>query len=201
MGILDLFFPVYCLECKKEGKYLCSDCANKVLDGNFDSKNFAVFKYKGVVRKAITSIKYRYAYDIVDSLVEATVSRLKISKIHNVTLVPIPMYSKSENIRGFNQSILIGEKIAKSLDWNFLPDLLIKTKNTKHQVGLKGEQRKTNLENAFIVNPKYKENIEIRSNKILLFDDVYTTGTTIKQARKVLENSGFKNVYSLTIAR
>jgi competence protein ComFC len=57
------------------------------------------------------------------------------------------------------------------------------------------------LENAFIVNPKYNENNEIMNNKILLFDDVYTTGTTIKQARKVLENTGFKNVYSLTIAR
>lgn len=201
MGILDLFFPVYCLECKKEGKYLCSSCLSKVLDGSFDSKNFAVFKYKGVVRKAITSIKYRYAYDIVDDLVEATVYRLKMSKIHNVTLVPIPMYVKNENFRGFNQSILIGEKIAKSLNWSFLPDLLIKTKNTKHQVGLKGDERKINLKNAFTVNPKYKNNKTVMSYKVLIFDDVYTTGATIKQARKVLESSGFKNIYSLTIAR
>lgn len=201
MGIFDFLFPVYCLECKKEGRYLCSSCLNKVLDGNFDSKNFSVFKYKGVIRKAITALKYKYAYDITKDLVDSIVSRLKVSKIHNVLLVPIPMYVINENFRGFNQSIVIGQEIANKLKWDFLPDLIIKNKNTKHQVGLKQKERINNLYNAFCLNDKYSDDKNIKKRKILLFDDVYTTGTTIKMVRMLLENSGFEKVYSLTIAR
>lgn len=201
MGIFDFLFPVYCLECKKEGRYLCSSCLNKVLDGNFDSKNFSVFKYKGVIRKAITALKYKYAYDITKDLVDSIVSRLKMSKIHNVLLVPIPMYVINENFRGFNQSVVIGQEIANKLKWDFLPDLIIKNKNTKHQVGLKQKERINNLYNAFCLNDKYSDDKNIKKRKILLFDDVYTTGTTIKMVRMLLENNGFEKVYSLTIAR
>lgn len=201
MGIFDFLFPVYCLECKKEGRYLCSSCLNKVLDGNFDSKNFSVFKYKGVIRKAITALKYKYAYDITRDLVDSIVLRLKVSKIHNVLLVPIPMYVINENFRGFNQSVVMGQEIANKLKWDFLPDLIIKNKNTKHQVGLKQKERINNLYNAFCLNDKYSNDKNIKKRKILLFDDVYTTGTTIKMVRMLLENNGFEKVYSLTIAR
>jgi ComF family protein len=201
MGILDFLFPIFCLECKKQGKYLCETCIEKVLDGTFGVNNFAIFKYKGVVKKAIVAIKYKFASDVATELVDLAITRLNSKKFHDITLIPIPMHQISENFRGFNQSILLGEKIAKKLNWKFIPDLLIKTKNTKHQVGLKGDDRRKNLKRVFEVNPKYLSNKLNINSLILLFDDVYTTGTTIKEAKRVLNNNGFKKVYSLTIAR
>lgn len=197
MNLLDLLFPKYCLECNKEGKYLCKSCVEKVLDGNFDKNNFAIFKYKGVIRKAIISLKYKFATDIVDELIEICVDRLKSSKFHNVCLVPIPLYKLRENFRGFNQAELLGEKLAKKLNWQFAPDLLVRNKNTISQVGLKGISRRQNLSGVFSFNSSYL----VRHLSILLFDDVYTTGSTINEAKKILEIAGFKKIYSLTIAR
>ncbi|MEK7168604.1 MAG: ComF family protein [Patescibacteria group bacterium] len=199
MNLLDFIFPKKCLECGKNGKYICLDCVSQVLDGTFDENNFAVFKYRGVIRKAIISLKYKFAYDIADELIEETVKRIKSKKYHGVTLVPIPLFWRRENFRGFNQSEILGKKIAQKMNWKFIPDLLIRNKNTKPQVGLRGLTRHSNLSGVFSVNPIY--NLLPITCNLILFDDVYTTGSTIKEARKVLEKAGFNNVYSLTIAR
>ncbi len=198
MNILDFIFPKYCLECRKSGKYMCCDCVSKVLDGTFDKNNFAVFKYKGVIRKAIVSLKYKFASDIADELVSMSVDRLKSTKFHNITLIPIPLHKQRENWRGFNQSEILGEKIARKLNWEYMPNLLIRSKNTHPQVNLKGDERRKNLSGVFCVN---HPQIQHTKHNILIFDDVYTTGSTIKEAKKVLEKAGFKNIYSLTVAR
>ncbi len=198
MNLIDLIFPKKCLECGREGGYICSGCVANVLDGSFDENNFAVFKYRGVIRKAIVSLKYKFAYDICDEIVDACVSRLKSSKFHEVLLVPIPLYWRRENFRGFNQSEIIGQKIAEKMRWEFVSDFLIRNKNTHPQVGLKGLTRRANLCGVFSVNPSYVLGTKY---SILLFDDVYTTGSTIKEAKKVLKEFGFKKIYSLTIAR
>lgn len=197
MNLLDLLFPKNCLECKKEGKYLCEDCVDKVLDGNFDKNNFAIFKYRGVIRNAITTLKYKFATDIADELVNVCIKRLKSNKFRKACLVPIPLHKQRENWRGFNQAEILGEKLANKLNWQFVPDLLIRNKNTISQVGLKGLSRRQNLSGVFSFNSSYL----VRHLSILLFDDVYTTGSTINEAKKVLENYGFKKIYSLTIAR
>ena len=84
------------------------------------------------------------------------------------------------------------------MNWKFVPDLLIRSKNTHPQVGLKGLTRHNNLFDVFVLNPAF---ISLpKTNKLLLFDDVYTTGTTINEAKKTLQNAGFKKIKSLTIA-
>ncbi len=200
MNLLDLIFPKKCLECNKDGKYMCDSCISKILDGTFDKNNFAVFKYKGVIRKAILSLKYKFASDIADELIGVSVGRLNSSKFHKVTLVPIPLYKQRENWRGFNQSGLLGQKLAVKMKWEFAPDLLIRTKNAHPQVSLKGDERRKNLSGVFSVNSDLTTYYMLH-DAIVLFDDVYTTGSTIKEAKKVLEKAGFKNIYSLTIAR
>jgi ComF family protein len=200
MNLLDLLFPKTCLECGKKGSYICNNCASKVLDGTFGKNNFAIFKYKGVIRKAITSIKYKFATDIVDELVNICVNRLKSTKFHSIYLIPIPLYRQRENWRGFNQAEVIGKKLCQKMNWKFVPDLLIRIKETKPQVDLKGLDRQKNLSGVFGVNQPCKLKI-LNDEPILLFDDVYTTGSTINEARKVLKDAGFENIYSLTIAR
>lgn len=201
MNLLDLIFPKKCLECGKVGKYICDLCCSKVRPFSLlDKSNFSVFKYEGVIRKAIVSLKYKFAYEVTQELVEKILERIKNDDLRfkNITLVPIPLHSQRQNWRGFNQSELIGEKLAKAMSWKFIPDLLIRNKNTIPQVGLRGFTRRSNLSGVFSVN---HDCVLSTVYSVLLFDDVYTTGSTINEARKVLNEAGFKKVYSLTIAR
>lgn len=200
MDLFDLIFPKFCIECKSPSKYICTNCVNKVLDGSFDEENFSIFKYKGVIKKAIVLLKYKFATDVACELIENMSSRLKVMKHHNVSLVPVPLHKFRQNWRGFNQSIILGNMITEKMNWNFLPDLILKQKNTSMQANLRRVERKTNLKDAFLINPNIDLS-KIKNMKILIFDDVYTTGSTILEIKKVLKQAGFKNVYSLTIAR
>jgi competence protein ComFC len=82
------------------------------------------------------------------------------------------------------------------MNWKFAPDLLIREVATKPQVGLKREERLKNIKSAFSLNPKYN----IQNTLYIIFDDVYTTGTTIKEACRVLKKAGAEEVWGLTIA-
>ena len=200
MDLLEIFFPVTCLECKIKGKYICKSCLEKVPVSGWYNGNLSIFRYKGVIRKAIISLKYKFAYDLSDELSLVILDRLKDINFpsKNIVLVPIPLHVQRENWRGFNQSEIVGEKIAKKMEWKYLPDLLIKHKKTNPQVNLKGLDRRKNLSGVFVVNPTNKLSL---TSKLILFDDVYTTGSTINEAKRVLKDAGFSKIYSLTIAR
>lgn len=202
MNLLDLIFPKKCLECGKEGQYICGNCLMNVSLRRYKNGNFSVFKYKSVIRKAIISLKYKFAYDVVSELVSVSVDNIpELDK--NIILVPIPLHKHKNNWRGFNQTELLGEKIAKQMKWRYIPNLLLKTVKSKQQVGLKGQERRKNLSGVFVVNSKILPSYNtynLLHNTIVLFDDVYTTGTTINEAKKVLQKAGFKNIKSLTIA-
>ena len=86
--------------------------------------------------------------------------------------------------------------VAIAMNWTFLPDLLIKKQSTLSQVELKGDERRQNLKGAFTLNLK----VQI-PDSVLLFDDVFTTGSTIRESGKVLKRAGVKKVWGLTIAR
>ena len=213
MSILDFIFPRKCLECSREGKYVCSVCIKKVQPRGLNVVNgmkvYSVWKYEGVIRKAIIALKYKYATEIAMELS----SYLIISLLKNkflvpgvYCLVPIPLHRYRQNFRGFNQSEEIGRLVAKSLGWKFIPDLLIRKRSTTPQVELKGDDRRRNLQGVFALNLKYQTparrqaGLTISHYSFVLFDDVFTTGSTIKEAVKVLKNEGFKKIWGLTIA-
>jgi len=202
-SIFDLIFPRYCLECKKPGRYLCESCVNKLPQLTRIILVTTIFPYKGVIRKAILALKYKYAYDISKELSELVALSLIKSKLRfpeKAILVPIPLHKKRENYRGFNQSGEIGKQLAKKMGWNYLPDLLIRKIATPSQTGLNREKRGENVRDAFILNSKYRSKLEIRDSNLVIFDDVYTTGSTINEAKRVLYKEGFKKVFCLSIA-
>lgn len=200
MSLVNLIFPKKCLECRKEGKYICDDCLKKVATQGWRGKIFSVFRYEGVVKKAIIALKYKYATEIAGELADLCARKLKA--IYPVSsyycLVPIPLHWYRQNFRGFNQAEEIGKLIAEKMDWKFIPDLLIRRKPTVPQVQLKGLARRRNLQGVFAVNPHY---VPSTLNSVLIFDDVLTTGSTLKEAVKVLRLAGIKNIRGLTIAR
>jgi len=115
-------------------------------------------------------------------------------------LFPVPLYWYKQNTRGFNQSEIIGKAIAEHFSCNFIPDLLIRKKHTKAQVELRRSDRKKNIKGVFEFNRAYKSKID-NNYSLVIIDDVWTTGSTIKEAVKVLKNQGFENVWGLTIAK
>lgn len=224
MGIIDFVFPKSCLGCGRGGRYLCQVCIDKApraqaicpyckhpsIDGLTHvncAKRYgldgltSIWEYEGVIRKAILALKYKYATEISNEISEYMVSSLLslvLPPVHN--LVPIPIYWYRQNTRGFNQSIELGGKLAENLRLIFIPDLLIKSISTAPQVELSGEARRKNLKNVFILNPIHKS-LAGNLDSIILFDDVFTTGSTMFEAAKVLKRGGVKKVWGLTIAR
>jgi ComF family protein len=230
VNFLDLIFPRKCLGCGKTGAYFCSQCLNFVsleqericpvcerpsvggqthpgcqkshsLDGLT-----SVFSYKGIVKEAIIKLKYNFVSDLAEDLAEAFLSfcgedgyfALYCQK-NDPILAPISLYKTRERWRGFNQSELLGKMIAQNLGLRFTPDLLIRVKNTKPQMELSEKQRRENIRGAFSVNPRFPRPLYHFS--FIIFDDVWTSGSTIKEAAKVLKQAGAKQVWGLTLAR
>lgn len=224
MGLIDLVFPKTCLECHKEGAYICKDCLSKVklgkpvcpvcekasIDGLTHTKcakKFgldgltSIWEYEGIIRKAILALKYKYALEVGRELCGKFAEYLHNSSLiipNSNVLVPIPIFWHRQNVRGFNQSIEVGKEIASVFGWKFEPNLLVRTKSTKPQTELSGDERRVNLKGAFSLNP---DCVLGTVHSVLIFDDVFTTGSTLMEAAKVLKKGGVEKVWGLTIAR
>ena len=161
----------------------------------------SVWRYEGIIKKGILSLKYKYATEVGKELTGHLTNWLQNNKrvFPEVScLTPVPLYWQKENVRGFNQSEEIGKSVATAMDWNFIPNLLIKKQSTISQVELGGEDRNKNLKGVFAANPNFSVSY---FDSILIFDDVYTTGSTLKELAMVLKKAGVKKVWGLTIAR
>jgi ComF family protein len=231
MGTLDLIFPKKCVGCGQSGAYFCPQCLNFVslkpericpaclkpsIGGfthprcqtpyNLDGLT-SIFAYKGVIKKAIQKLKYKFISDLAQDLIELFLSSCGEDKAFRnlcrqgeVILIPVPLHPSRKRWRGFNQAELLGKMIASSLDLKFLPDVLKRVKKTKPQVGLDKEERKKNIKEAFKINRDYESSI-ISNSSLILFDDVWTSGETLKESTKVLKRNRAEKVWGLTMAR
>ncbi|KKS78235.1 MAG: Phosphoribosyltransferase [Candidatus Woesebacteria bacterium GW2011_GWB1_43_14] len=153
------------------------------------------WRYQGVVRKSILALKYRFASDVSDELVTKYLK--VISNISKGILAPIPLNRKRQNWRGFNQSEELGKRVAQKLNLKFVPDLLIKKTSTLPQARLTKKEREKNIRGVFKINPRY----QLLSAAYYLFDDVWTTGSTMKEACKTMKRNGAGKVWGMTIVR
>ncbi len=158
----------------------------------------SVYSYAGEALDAIHRFKYNnhviLAPAFAAMLSEAAASLP--SPPSTMIIVPVPLHAKRLRQRGFNQSLLIARGLAKKLKTGLSYDNLVRARPTEPQVNLKAKERAENLKEAFTLRfaPAFK------GKKILLVDDVYTTGATVKECSKVLKQAG-SEVYALTLAR
>lgn len=226
--LLDLIFPEFCLNCGTEGSYLCEDCLSliEILESQFcpgcqkrvtDGKTcpgckkytklnglyFAASYQNNLVKKIITQFKYEpFAKELKESLTLLITTHFQLcgkkeSDFSDFYLIPVPLEIKRLKWRGFNQSEEIGKELAKFLKIPLATDVLYKTKETLPQVELSAKTRKENIKGAFLVKNKEK----IMGRKVLLIDDVYTTGSTMNECARILKESGAKEVWGVTVAR
>lgn len=176
--------------------HFCGNCVANPPD--FDNARGA-FIYDGVLRDLIHSFKYNNLSHLRYPLANLMLINLNdfIQLEHPEIIIPVPLHSSRLRQRGFNQSVLLGQTISKELHLPILPDTLIRIRRTNPQVELSGIERKTNVKDAFAV--KYAKRIE--GKRILLIDDVMTTGSTMNECAKELKNAGASKVIAVTVAR
>ena len=206
--LLSLIFPIECISCKEEDTYLCTKCLNKI-DINHDFKFKKNLKYIDKVHSAtkydnkllqiaIHYFKFRYIKELVVPLSKIIIKYLEQEKIEltDYMLIPIPLHKKRYLERGFNQSELIATQLAKHFNLQIANNVLIRSLNTPHQVGLNKKKRLNNLNEAFkVLKPEL-----IKDKKIILIDDVVTTGSTLEEVAKTLIKAKVSNIIAITIA-
>lgn len=159
-------------------------------------KVVTIFRYNDVVGKAISDLKYSDQTFLAKKLAGILREKAK-NEITDCDLIcAVPLHVKKLRIRKFNQAVLIGKYLNKE---KFIPDLLWRITDTVAQVALKKKDREKNLKRAFLVNKKYRNQLE--GKKILLLDDVMTTGATLENCAKALRKCGVEKITILTIAK
>ncbi len=160
-----------------------------------------VFRYKSPVTGLIKGLKFKFGREIASILVEWANEELKNQYFlsEDFTLVPIPLHTLRNNWRGFNQSELLGKEIASRMGWKYNSGILIRSKLRPPQTKVReAQKRRQNVRGVFSILPNAPI---IQCPNILLFDDVWTTGATMREAARVLKHAGAKFVWGLAIAR
>ena len=114
-------------------------------------------------------------------------------------LVAVPLHTRRLIARRYNQAVLIADALSKATAIEHLPRAMIRTRATVSQGHLKTDERARNVKKAFDVHPAFKD--RIKDKVIVLIDDVYTTGATVKECTKTLKSYGASEVHVLTLAR
>lgn len=229
--IFDLIFPIECVECGKEGEFLCAECFLKLnfnniqyclnckkigekgefcslcrkkyyldgvlIAGNYDHK---------ILSKLIKTYKYKFAKKIATPLSLYLEKFIKIRNFEPMIksyncVVPIPLSKNRLNWRGFNQSEEIARIISDKYNLKLINGSLIRTKNKKPQAKLKEKERIENVEECFAWRDDKKNPLLIKGKKIILIDDIVTTGATLNECAKILKENGAKKVWGIVIAK
>lgn len=223
--VLNFLFPPVCGIClKKDKNWICDECLNKLnselklkkirIDKNNSEKIYKViyktnniikifylFEYKDLIRKKIIEFKFNdksYLYKTFSNIILKNKKICKLLNSYDI-IIPVPMFEKKKSKRGYNQTELISKEIAKRLDITFNNNILFKIKENKTQSLLNYHERKQNVINVYKINDSETKNVS--NKKIILFDDIYTTGFTVKECIKELEKLNPKKIDVLVLAK
>jgi ComF family protein len=192
-----------CKQCGKpiveqEQEY-CFDC---VRQKHHYERGFAIYVYEGKIKKSLLDFKFQGKQEYAEFYVEQLI-RYTGDKLHKLSLdliLPVPLHPRKQRVRGFNQAELLAQGLAEYLKIPVCCKLLQRTKYTVPQKKLDDKERLHNLEKAFAVNLEgtiYPEGLQ--GKKILLVDDIYTTGSTIEACTKTLLRAGCAKVFFITV--
>ncbi|OGO17420.1 MAG: hypothetical protein A2Z02_05150 [Chloroflexi bacterium RBG_16_48_7] len=221
-AIVEFLFPATCVGCGKWGNFICSQCSKSLprisppfckkcgkpetsgtfcpvcwsYQGKIDGIR-SVFHFDGVIRQAIHDLKYHHLKALSGPIADYLVQYLRENPMSGDALVPVPIHKNRIKQRGYNQSVLIAERLGKMLDLPVITTVLVRNRDSLPQArSTNVEQRKRNVLGAFSCNDD-----PIAYKDIILIDDVCTSGATLEACAVALKNSGFNSVWGLTVAR
>jgi len=220
--IIDLVYPPFCCNCGKIGYEICPECFIKIetthnqnvcpvcggiiiIGSNCSNclKMHPLFEqarswgnYTGVLKQVVQNIKYNRGFGIIEYITKPIVQLIKNWGISVDMIVPIPLSKKRKTERGYNQSVLIAKPISQHFNIPMEELALIRSMETRSQVGLNYKERITNVKNAFCA-----DNSICNNKSILLVDDIATTFSTLNESTKALKLAGAQKVFCFTVAR
>jgi ComF family protein len=224
--LIDLIFPPSCVICgKSSSRSICDSCQNRIVHltlpicricGKPEDKYFSgelcedccrekpPFElarssalYDGVLKEAIHEFKFNGKKGlkvIFGKLLNDYLQRGDIPMGNIDVIMAVPLSKMHERERGYNQAALIAEDVAAAFNIYYDPNSLRKIKNVKPQFKLNREERIENIKGVFVSG-------RVPGRRILLIDDIYTTGATVSECSRVLKIAGAQKVYILTLAR
>ena len=220
---LDILFPRRCQACsvflehplsgaRKGGlaTWLCPDCRAGLepcepglirLPAAAPEQVFSGYLYAGPLAEIIPAWKYHRRYDLfplITALCRESLSRWVVPESEIDLVVAVPLSSRALRKRGFNQSRFIAEKVAGILNCRPAPGVLKKVVETPRQATLDRPARQSNLDRRVF---RVADPAAVRGGKVLVCDDVMTTGTTLRVAAAVLREAGAAAVVGFTLAR
>lgn len=208
---------LFCPECWSEAAFItgtiCETCGRPQLGEFFeagmqcdachsnppywDNARSAMI-YEGSGRRAILALKHGDRLDLAKPLADWMI-RAGAVLVENADIIaPVPLHRMRMLKRKYNQSAELARYVSKNSKAAYVPDLIIRHKSTKQQNGMTAKERQENQSGAFKINPRYANNII--GKKVLLIDDVLTTGATLGECSRVLREANTKQIDVLVLA-
>lgn len=218
--VLTHLFPQNCAICKKRisvnSEYICIECIGDLPKTSFHKRienpvkhifkgildisaasSFLYYKKENLTGQILYQIKYSNNKDLAVELGRIYAEDLKSSPFEECdAIIALPLHPAKESLRGYNQAVLISQGLSEGLKIPLVENAIVRTKNNISQTKLTREERALNVENIF----KITDQKIVKNKKIILVDDVVTTGATLEMAGKVLIEAGIKELYILTLA-
>lgn len=218
---LDWIYPPQCAGCGRLGSPWCDECNKKVIligmvtcplcgipqptlricpDCQQITPYFMALRswavYKDELRKAIHRLKYRRDIALGMALAVPMINKLRELNWSIDLVVPVPLGLARLSERGYNQASLLARPIALYFHWSYQTNSIQRIRETQSQVGLAFKSRAENVKGAFIADSSI-----IRGKKVLVVDDVITSGSTMNSCAEALRNAGAEEVYGFSLAR
>lgn len=201
---LDLIFPPRCIGCGAEGSYFCTRCQSGLIYISHHQSRTAeiddirsLYAYDGSVRQAVLQLKYYNVKALAVPLARLMAEYLGRCDLPADMLVPVPLHPRRLRERGYNQSSLLAREISRLTDLPVVERALQRRKNTAPQARTASvNDRKVNMRGAFSCRGKL-----VAGKRILLIDDVCTSGATLDACARAAKAGGATAVWGLTLAR
>lgn len=222
--ILDFLYPPQCVICNAPGSYFCDACQSKIefITSPFCSqcgyplsseqepchqchhhplsylnsiRSVTLFE-SGTIRNVIHKFKYENLHILGNSLASLLTTCYTINQMKADIIVPVPLHKNRLKYRGYNQSTILAKAMASKLSLPVDEKTLVRHKQTQSQMSLDANDRLKNVADAFSCRSD-----TLTAKRILLIDDVCTTGATLDACAKSLKLSGASSIDALTLAR
>lgn len=163
------------------------------------SRARAAVSYEGVARGMVLSLKFGDRTELAPTMAR-WMMRVGAELLADAdAVVPVPLHRARFLRRRFNQSAELARALCRLSGRDFLPDAVVRVRATRHQAGLAAREREANVRGAFAVPARAE--IGVRGRRVLVVDDVYTTGMTVSAVARALRRAGAAQVDVLTFAR
>lgn len=192
-----LIQPPYCEQCGlpfdplAKSSMLCYECQHDT--PAFDCAR-VVGRYEGALRRAIQVYKYELVRALARPFAELMLAQIP-QPFPVDFLCPVPLHPARERMRGFNQSLLLAERLGEAWQIPVRANYLHRVQDTVPQMQLPREERRQNIRGVFAVPAP------LAGATVAIIDDVYTTGATLRECSKVVRAAGAERILVLTVAR